>query len=136
MQKDIANLKVAAKVAGVPNEHVFIPATAASGVGRNEYYKSEEEYFHAVAAALSNEYSAIVAAGFLVQVDDPFLPDIFFEPGMSNAQKKRRTEIYVDVARARPRPWPCNRLNRLDRALLRNGIQSSRISSPVGDEAN
>ena len=39
----------AAKAAGVPDHHVFMPATAPSGVGINEYYKSEEEYFHALA---------------------------------------------------------------------------------------
>jgi 5-methyltetrahydropteroyltriglutamate--homocysteine methyltransferase len=100
VQKDIANLKAAARAAGVPDQHVFMPATAASGVGRNEYYKSEEEYFHAVGAALSQEYQAIVAAGFLVQVDDPFLPDIFFEPGLSEAHKKRRAEIYVEATNA------------------------------------
>jgi hypothetical protein len=76
---------------------VFLPATAPSGVGINEYYKSEEEYFHALAAELNKEYKAIVAAGILVQVDDPFLPDIFFEPGLDDAQKKRRAEIYVEA---------------------------------------
>jgi 5-methyltetrahydropteroyltriglutamate--homocysteine methyltransferase len=36
---------------------------------------------------LNKEYKAIVAAGFLVQVDDPFLPDIFFEPGLDDARQ-------------------------------------------------
>jgi len=90
LQIDIDNVKAAAKAAGVPDHHVFLPATAPSGVGINEYYKSEEEYFHALAAELNKEYKAIVAAGILVQVDDPFLPDIFFEPGLDDAQKKRR----------------------------------------------
>jgi 5-methyltetrahydropteroyltriglutamate--homocysteine methyltransferase len=97
LQIDIDNVKAAAKAAGVPDHHVFLPATAPSGVGINEYYKSEEEYFHALAAELNKEYKAIVAAGILVQVDDPFLPDIFFEPGLDDAQKKRRAEIYVDA---------------------------------------
>ena len=83
LQRDIANLKAAAKAAGVREDHVFMPATAPSGVGKNEYYKREEEYFHALAAALSHEYKAIVAAGFLLQVDDPFFSDIFPEPGLS-----------------------------------------------------
>ncbi|HXP73510.1 MAG TPA: cobalamin-independent methionine synthase II family protein [Stellaceae bacterium] len=98
LKKDIDNLKAAAKAAGVSDHHVFMPATAPSGVGINEYYKSEEDYFHAVAAELNKEYKAIVAAGFLVQVDDPFLPDIFFEPGLSDAQKKRRAAIYVEAS--------------------------------------
>ena len=97
LQIDIDNVKAAAKAAGVPANHVFLPATAPSGVGRNEYYKSDEEYFHAVAEAMNKEYRAIVAAGLLVQVDDPFLPDIFFEPGLDDAQKKRRAQIYVEA---------------------------------------
>jgi 5-methyltetrahydropteroyltriglutamate--homocysteine methyltransferase len=97
VQSDIANVKRAAAAAGVPNHHVFLPATAASGVGINEYYKSEEEYFHALAGELAKEYRAIVDAGILVQIDDPFLPDIFFEPGLDRAQMRRRAEIYVEA---------------------------------------
>ena len=97
VQIDIANVKAAAKAKGIPDHQVFLPATAPSGVGINEYYKSDEEYFHALAAELNKEYRAIVAAGLLVQVDDPFLPDIFFEPGLDDAQKQRRAQIYVDA---------------------------------------
>jgi 5-methyltetrahydropteroyltriglutamate--homocysteine methyltransferase len=98
LQTDIANVKAAARAAGVPDDRVFLPATAPSGVGINEYYKTSEEYFHALAAELNKEYRAIAAAGLLVQVDDPFLPDIFFEPGLDDAQKKRRAEIYVEAS--------------------------------------
>src|SRR5215203_6525602 len=97
LQIDIDNVKAAAKAAGIPANHVFLPATAPSGVGINEYYKSNEEYFQALAGELNKEYRAIVAAALLVQVDDPFLPDIFFEPGLDDAQKKRRAEIYVEA---------------------------------------
>jgi 5-methyltetrahydropteroyltriglutamate--homocysteine methyltransferase len=97
VQADIANVKAAAAAAGVANEHVFLPATAPSGVGINEYYKTDEEYFHALAAELSKEYRAIVDAGILVQIDDPFLPDIFYEVGLDDAQKKRRAQIYVEA---------------------------------------
>jgi 5-methyltetrahydropteroyltriglutamate--homocysteine methyltransferase len=100
LQIDIDNVKAAAKAAGVPDRHVFLPATAPAGVGVNEYYKSEEEYFHALAAELGKEYKAIVAAGILVQVDDPFLCDIFVEPGLDDAQKKRRAEIYIEATNA------------------------------------
>src|SRR5579872_3102512 len=43
LQTDIDNVKAAAREAGVPDARVFLPATAPSGVGINEYYKSEEE---------------------------------------------------------------------------------------------
>jgi len=97
VQTDIANVKAAAAAAGVPNEHVFLPATAPAGVGSNEYYKTEEEYFNALAVELGKEYKAITAAGILLQVDDPFLPDIFVKPRLDDAQKKRRAEIYVEA---------------------------------------
>jgi 5-methyltetrahydropteroyltriglutamate--homocysteine methyltransferase len=97
VKRDIENVKRAAAAAGVPDHQVFLPATAASGVGINEYYKSDEEYFHALGAELAREYRAIVDAGILVQIDDPFLPDIFFEPGLDRAQMKRRAEIYVEA---------------------------------------
>ena len=88
LQTDIANVKAASKAAGVPDHRVFLPATAPSGVGVNGYYKSEEDYFHALAAELNKEYRAIVAAGILLQVDDPFLPDIFVEPGLDEKQMR------------------------------------------------
>jgi 5-methyltetrahydropteroyltriglutamate--homocysteine methyltransferase len=97
---DIANVKAAAEAAGVASEHVFLPATAPSGVGLNEYYKSEEEYFHALAGELSKEYRAIVDAGLLLQIDDPFLADVFCEPDLDAAQKRRRADIYVEAINA------------------------------------
>jgi 5-methyltetrahydropteroyltriglutamate--homocysteine methyltransferase len=97
VKRDIENVKKAAAAAGVPDQHVFLPATAASGVGINEYYKSDEEYFHALAGELAKEYRAITDAGILLQIDDPFLPDIFYEPDLDHAQMKRRAEIYVEA---------------------------------------
>jgi 5-methyltetrahydropteroyltriglutamate--homocysteine methyltransferase len=97
VRADIDNVKAAAAAAGVANEQVFLPATAPSGVGLNEFYNSEEEYFHALATAMSEEYRAIADAGLLVQIDDPFLADIFSEPELNEAQKQRRAAIYVDA---------------------------------------
>ena len=94
---DIDNVKAAAAAAGVANEQVFLPATAPSGVGQNECYPSDEEYFHALAAAMSEEYRAIADAGLLVQIDDPFLADIFSEPSLDERQKRQRASIYVEA---------------------------------------
>jgi len=49
---------------------------------------------------MSKEYRAIYGAGILVQIDDPFLPDIFYEVGLDDAQKKRRAQIYVEAVNA------------------------------------
>jgi 5-methyltetrahydropteroyltriglutamate--homocysteine methyltransferase len=110
VQADIDNVKAAAAAAGVANEDVFLPATAPSGVGQNEYYRSEEDYFHALAAEMSKEYRAIVDAGILLQIDDPFLPDIFYEPGLDDAQKKRRAEIYVEAINGALQGIPAERV--------------------------
>jgi 5-methyltetrahydropteroyltriglutamate--homocysteine methyltransferase len=97
---DIENVKGAATTAGVDFNHVFLPATAPSGVGLNEYYKSDEEYFHAVASELGKEYRAIVDGGLLVQVDDPFLSDIFVDPDLDSSGVKKRAAMYVEAVNA------------------------------------
>lgn len=110
VERDIANVKAAAKAAGIPDHHVFLPATAPSGVGSNEYYKSDEEYFHALAAEMHKEYKAITDAGLLVQIDDPFLSDIFVEPGLDEKQMQRRAEIYVEATNAALKGIPAERV--------------------------
>jgi len=100
LKRDIANVKNAAKAAGIEEKHVFLPATAPSGVGSNEYYKSEEEYFHVLAGELGKEYRNIVASGILLQVDDPFLSEIFVDPRFDERQKRQRAEIYVEAVNA------------------------------------
>jgi 5-methyltetrahydropteroyltriglutamate--homocysteine methyltransferase len=97
LMRDIENVKAAANAAGIETHHVFLPATAPSGVGLNEYYKSDEEYFQAVAVALGEEYKAIADAGILVQIDDPFLSDIFVDPDLNSPGMKKRAAMYVEA---------------------------------------
>jgi 5-methyltetrahydropteroyltriglutamate--homocysteine methyltransferase len=75
----------------------FVPAVAPSGVGTNAYYKSEEEFFAAVGEALRAEYVAIAEAGFLLQIDDPFLSDVFVEPDLDSAAIRRKANLYVET---------------------------------------
>ena len=93
LQRDLVNL---ASAVGDPST-AFLPSIAPSGVGVNEYYGSEEEYFFAVAEAMSTEYRAIVDAGFQLQIDDPFLTEIFSFTDMSDADRRRRGEMYVEA---------------------------------------
>ncbi len=94
VKTDIANLKAALE--GLDVAEAFMPATAPSGVGKNAYYKTEEEFFHALGAALAHEYRAIVDAGFVLQVDDPFLSDIFGDETTDAKAKAKRADIYVE----------------------------------------
>jgi 5-methyltetrahydropteroyltriglutamate--homocysteine methyltransferase len=95
LQRDIANLRAALNgkmVAGA-----FMPSTAPSGVGENHYYKTEAEYLEALGEALREEYLAIVAAGFTLQVDDPFLSDIFADPELDGKARKKKAGLYVEL---------------------------------------
>jgi 5-methyltetrahydropteroyltriglutamate--homocysteine methyltransferase len=94
LNRDLANLRAAVDAAGC--ETAFVPSTAPGGVGFNEYYKSDEEFFNAVGEAMSVEYKAIVDAGFIVQVDDPFLSDIFGDTNLDDKQKVRKADIFVE----------------------------------------
>jgi 5-methyltetrahydropteroyltriglutamate--homocysteine methyltransferase len=74
LQADLDNLKTA--LAGVDVAEVFVPSISPSNIedwNKNHYYKTPEEYLHAIGEAMRQEYQAIVAAGFLVQIDDPQL---------------------------------------------------------------
>jgi 5-methyltetrahydropteroyltriglutamate--homocysteine methyltransferase len=95
LQRDISNLKAAMAAAGV--KRAFMPAIAPSGVGVNEHYKSDEEYFHAVGAALRIEYKAISDAGLLLQVDDPFLCELLIDPDIDAKQKRKTAWLHVEV---------------------------------------
>src|SRR6202167_5863372 len=95
VRRDIENLKAALQ--GFEPADVFMPAVAPSGVGKNEFYATDHEYMHAVAEALSNEYRAIVDAGFLLQIDDPFLTELYSYAPLSDAEKRSTAENYVDA---------------------------------------
>jgi 5-methyltetrahydropteroyltriglutamate--homocysteine methyltransferase len=92
LQRDLENL-----AAAVDPAEAFVPSIAPSGVGVNEYYPSEEEYFFAVADAMNVEYRAIVDAGFTLQVDDPFLTEIYSFHGYDEATRARRGRMYVEA---------------------------------------
>jgi 5-methyltetrahydropteroyltriglutamate--homocysteine methyltransferase len=95
VRRDIENLKAALQ--GLDPADVFMPAVAPSGVGKNEYYATDQEYMHAVAEALSSEYRAIVEGGFLLQIDDPFLTELYSYSPLSAAEKRRTAGNYVDA---------------------------------------
>lgn len=96
IRKDIENLKAA--LAAVKVEDAFMPAVAPSGVGTNEYYRTDEEYLQAVADALRSEYQAIVDAGFILQVDDPWLTEVHsHDPSLSLAERRKIGERSIEA---------------------------------------
>ena len=108
LTRDIDNLKAA--TANLKHHAVFMPSVAPSGVGTNQYYRDDEEFFHALAAALRTEYKAIVDAGFLLQIDDPFLSENFSDPRLDPAQQRAQASIYVEAINESLRGIPPERV--------------------------
>jgi len=71
---DLEHMRAA--VAGRQLEEVFLSAASPGVIANmlpNEYYPSDEAYLQAMADVMREEYEAIAAAGFLLQVDCPEL---------------------------------------------------------------
>jgi 5-methyltetrahydropteroyltriglutamate--homocysteine methyltransferase len=95
---DIENFKAA--LGEVRPEEAFMPASAPRGrdLGRNEHYRTHEEYLGAVADALHVEYQAIVDAGFILQVDDPALTyALGHSPSLSPAERRTEAGLHVEA---------------------------------------
>jgi 5-methyltetrahydropteroyltriglutamate--homocysteine methyltransferase len=78
LQQSITAFRDALK--GVKVEEAFYTAVAPASVGYdsiNEHYKNEREYVFAIANALREEYLAIHKAGFVLQVDDAVLANMY-----------------------------------------------------------
>ncbi len=94
LNQDIANLKSAVEATGATG--AFMPSIAPGGIGFNDHYKNDEAFLFALGEAMRTEYQAIVDAGFDVQVDDPFLSDIFGDDKLDDTQKQRKADIFVE----------------------------------------
>jgi 5-methyltetrahydropteroyltriglutamate--homocysteine methyltransferase len=106
LQNDLDNLRAALQAAKL--EEAFLPATSPIRPRTNAHYPNEDAYCEAVAEAMRAEYQAIVRAGFIVQVDDPHLPDLWDsdlkEMGLAEYRKKagRAVEIVNYALRGIP----------------------------------
>lgn len=83
LQREIDALH--ASLGSHPVGDAFLTSTAPQSVevGRkNEHYQSDEEFLYALADALRVEYETIAASGFLVQIDDAWLPALWDRIGV------------------------------------------------------
>jgi 5-methyltetrahydropteroyltriglutamate--homocysteine methyltransferase len=74
LQKDLAAFQTA--IDDSPPTEAFMNAASPGVIALfqpNDYYSSHEEYLYALADAMRTEYEAIVADGFLLQLDSPDL---------------------------------------------------------------
>ena len=100
----IADLAAAVKDQPVTEVFMTTVAPASTAFGSvDEYYGNEHAYVFAIAEALRAEYQAIHAAGFLVQVDDAVLANMY--------------DHLVRQSPARYREWAQLRVDALNHAL-------------------
>jgi 5-methyltetrahydropteroyltriglutamate--homocysteine methyltransferase len=100
LKHDLINLRAAASAAGAFD--AFMNAASPGVVTSflpNSYYPTHEAYVEAVADAMAEEYEAIVAAGFAVQVD---CPDIAMSrhtgfQSLSETDFLRRAAVHVEA---------------------------------------
>jgi len=99
LREDLENFKAALQ--GVRVAEAFLPANTPGTIEhwlRNEHYASDEEFLYAIAEAMREEYQAIVEAGFLLQIDDPDLPDGWqMYPEMSVKDYRKYAMLRVDA---------------------------------------
>jgi 5-methyltetrahydropteroyltriglutamate--homocysteine methyltransferase len=81
VQRDIADMKAAMTAAGITDG--FLNAVAPGSCARfgNDYYGSDEEMLRACADAMREEYTAIIDAGLILQLDDPCIAENWDQPG-------------------------------------------------------
>jgi 5-methyltetrahydropteroyltriglutamate--homocysteine methyltransferase len=106
---DIANLKAATKGKRKVLD-IFMPSSGPSGFGTNQYYSSHEEYLHAVGEAMREEYLAIVDAGFVLQVDDPWLIDMLADPKVALKDRRKAGQMHIEVINHALRGIPKDRV--------------------------
>jgi 5-methyltetrahydropteroyltriglutamate--homocysteine methyltransferase len=99
LQSDLDNFAAATKQVSVPE--AFLPSITPGTIEHwlhNDHYKNEEEFLFAIADALHVEYKAITDAGFLLQLDNPDLPDGWqMYPKMSVEDYRKYAALRVDA---------------------------------------
>jgi 5-methyltetrahydropteroyltriglutamate--homocysteine methyltransferase len=99
LKEDLDNFRSALQ--GVKVAEAFLPANTPGTIEhwlRNEYYQSDEAFLEAIAEAMREEYKAITDAGFLLQIDDPDLPDGWqMYPEMSVRDYRKYAMLRVDA---------------------------------------
>jgi 5-methyltetrahydropteroyltriglutamate--homocysteine methyltransferase len=99
LRRDLDNFRAA--LSGVEGVEAFLPANTPGTIEHwlaNEHYENDEAFLFAIAEAMRTEYEAIVEAGFLLQIDDPDLPDGWAcRPGLSVAQYRDYALLRIEA---------------------------------------
>ncbi len=115
VRKDLELFRSALAELGVKPEETFMCVLAPGWLEHfflNEYYPTDEEYIFALADAMKHEYKAVVDAGFILQIDDPALPDTYdmIVPNPSIEDYRKFAAVRVDALNQALRGLPEDRV--------------------------
>src|SRR5262245_41897002 len=104
IKREIDAFKAAIARSGGKVDEAFMAVLAPGWLDHfifNEFYKSEEEFVFALAEAIGEEYRAVVEAGFVLQIDDPGLPDWWgmIKPGRTGGQYRQFAKLRMDAVK-------------------------------------
>jgi 5-methyltetrahydropteroyltriglutamate--homocysteine methyltransferase len=102
VNREIEVVQAGIAAAGARVEDFFFPVLSPAWLGHfvmNDYYKTDEEYVHALAAFFKPEYRAVVDAGFLLQIDDPALVTRWgmLDPALSLEEYRKFVQVRVEA---------------------------------------
>jgi 5-methyltetrahydropteroyltriglutamate--homocysteine methyltransferase len=115
IQHEIEAVKAGIAAAGASVDDCFFPLLSPGWLAHflwNEYYQTEEAYFYALADCFQGDYEAVVAAGFVLQIDDPALVTGFgmANPPMSIAAYRKHVEMRIEATNYALRNIPEDRI--------------------------
>ena len=112
LKAEIADFQ--AGLQGQQYTEAFLPAVAPGTIEhwmKNDYYPNDEAYLVAIADAMHEEYKAIADAGFLLQIDDPDLPDGWqFMSKMTVPEYRKYAQLRVEALNHGLRDIPPDRV--------------------------
>ena len=102
VKRDLEAFRAAFAESSVKPEETFMCVLAPGWLEHffyNEHYTKEQDYIFALADAVRHEYKAIVDAGFILQIDDPALPDTYdmIIPTPSIAEYRKIAAVRVEA---------------------------------------
>jgi 5-methyltetrahydropteroyltriglutamate--homocysteine methyltransferase len=113
--RDVDDFAAALASTGVEPAETFMCVLAPGWLEHfffNEHYATEEEYIFALADAMRHEYKAVVDAGFVLQIDDPALPDTYdmIVPAPSMEDYRKFAEVRVEALNQALKDLPEDRI--------------------------
>jgi 5-methyltetrahydropteroyltriglutamate--homocysteine methyltransferase len=112
IQRDIGHFKAALDAQGLQDGYLNSVAPGSCARFGNEYYDDDEALIYACADAMREEYTAIIEAGLMLQLDDPAIAENWdqINPAPTVEAYQRFTRVRVEALNHAIRGLPSERI--------------------------